>query len=722
MAMISSLTHEDPEQLGNYRLIARLGSGGMGTVFLGRSPRGRLVALKTMHPDLATELEFRTRFRLETDAARIIGGHHGAQVFDADPLAETPWLATEYVLGPPLDDAVAVCGPLPENAVRALGIRLCGSLAQLHASDVVHRDLKPSNILLSATGPKVIDFGIARASGDDRLTRAGSAAGTPAFMSPEQATGQEHTPEGDVFALAGVLVFACTGHGPFGTGHAADLLYRVRYSEPDLSEVPAGLVPVLAHCLAKNPEQRPGTPRLAALLRHGSDGGHGPEEHDEYTDSLPDAVYADILRRSTAVWEIQASSPAPPANLSAEEAAVPKNVVRTRRQALTFAGGGIVALAAAGGAWAWARSRENPAKDSAEPASPAAEHMSAPEPRWERDLSSPRVSGLLGAGARVCVMGADGSLFLLSAAGETIAAQKDVWSAVPGGGRLYGLQGSAAQLRTWDADRDGFGDPVADVRDLMGGSGPDSAAILAAHRGTVLIRAEEAHVERRCAALDADTGRTRWRGKIAYDTAALATADRLIVLASSSEQKVWAVEAATGKRVWEKKISLAYGREVSCSGVDRHGNVYLNLDEIHAVRVADGRTMWRFGKGRKHGTDSSGTVEYGAPVSVGGTVYSLESGNGVVALDVRSGQLRWEIKTQVASRISPDAVPVVGNRYVYFPSDGPAPVTAMDCNERKVSWTLAGKGGEATPSLLAHRRSRQLVVALGGRVLGLPLN
>ncbi|MDC7337231.1 serine/threonine-protein kinase [Streptomyces lydicus] len=268
--MPSPLTHDDPPGLGPYRLLARLGSGGMGTVYLGRSAGGRTVALKTVHARIATETEFRTRFRLESDAARVIGGRYGAQVVEADPLADTPWLATEYVLGPPLDEAVRLAGPLPEAAVRALGAALCGALGQLHRSDVVHRDLKPSNIMVTAFGPKVIDFGIARALGDDRLTHAGAAVGTPAFMSPEQATGAEHDPAGDVFALAGVLVFAATGRGPFGDGQPADLLYRVRYAEPDLTGTPAALVPVLARCLAKDPAERPGTTELAAQLHDGS--------------------------------------------------------------------------------------------------------------------------------------------------------------------------------------------------------------------------------------------------------------------------------------------------------------------------------------------------------------------------------------------------------------------------------------------------------------------
>lgn len=294
LTMLSPLTHDDPRNLSRYLLLARLGSGGMGTVYLARNPGGRTVALKTMHAAIATDLAARTRFRLETDAARIIGSQHGAAVVDADPLAETPWLATEYVLGPPLDDAVTLCGPLLEPSVRALGAALAGALGQLHSSDVVHRDLKPSNVMVTADGPKVIDFGIARAAGDDRLTRMGVAAGTPAFMSPEQATGQEHTSAGDAFALAGVLVYAAAGHGPFGTGQAADLLYRVRYAEPDLTGAPEALAPILARCLAKDPAERPGTARLAAEL---------PDGRGDFADHLPDDLLAEIARRATEVWQ-----------------------------------------------------------------------------------------------------------------------------------------------------------------------------------------------------------------------------------------------------------------------------------------------------------------------------------------------------------------------------------------------------------------------------------
>ncbi|MFC8458008.1 serine/threonine-protein kinase, partial [Streptomyces sp. NPDC057242] len=334
--MLSPLTHDDPASVAAYRLLARLGSGGMGTVYLARTPGGRTVALKTVHARLAADPAFRSRFRLETDAARIIGARHGAAVVDADPLAETPWLATEYVLGPPLDDAVALGGAFPEPTVRALGAALAGALAQLHSSDVVHRDLKPSNVLVTAYGPKVIDFGIARAAGDDHLTRTGAAAGTPAFMSPEQASGHEHAPAGDVFALAGVLVFAATGHGPFGTGSPADLLYRVRYAEPDLTGVPEALLPLLTACLAKDPADRPTT---AVLVEHLHDG------HGEFADHLPPLVLADIGRRATDVWlHAPHRLPAPEGPVAAETA--PATPLSRRR---LFSAGGAAPRGGAGG-------------------------------------------------------------------------------------------------------------------------------------------------------------------------------------------------------------------------------------------------------------------------------------------------------------------------------------------------------------------------------------
>ncbi|MER6121847.1 serine/threonine-protein kinase [Streptomyces sp. NPDC001795] len=251
----------DPLKVGPYRIVGRLGSGGMGWVYLGRSPAGREVAVKVVRPELAAEPEFRERFAREVAAARVVSGAYTAAVVDADTEAELPWLATMYVPGPSLGEAVRADGPLSEPQVRRLGAFLVEALQAIHAAKVVHRDLKPSNVLLAADGPRVIDFGISRVDGAPRLTRTGIVVGTPPFMSPEQMTGAPVGPPSDVFSLGGVLTYALTGRPPHGTGES--VRYQVVHGEPDLNGVPPGLRPLIARCLAKRPEDRP---RLGELL------------------------------------------------------------------------------------------------------------------------------------------------------------------------------------------------------------------------------------------------------------------------------------------------------------------------------------------------------------------------------------------------------------------------------------------------------------------------
>lgn len=251
----------DPMKIGPYRIVGRLGSGGMGWVYLGRSPAGREVAVKVVRPELAAEGEFRERFAREVAAARVVSGAYTAAVIDADTEAELPWLATMYVPGPSLAEAVRTDGPLPEPQVRQLGAGLVEALQAIHAARVVHRDLKPANVLLASDGPRVIDFGISRVDGAPGLTRAGVVVGTPPFMSPEQIKGAQVGPPSDVFSLGGVLVYALTGRPPHGGGEA--VRYRVVLAEPELDGVPRGMRELIGRCLAKRPEERP---QLADLL------------------------------------------------------------------------------------------------------------------------------------------------------------------------------------------------------------------------------------------------------------------------------------------------------------------------------------------------------------------------------------------------------------------------------------------------------------------------
>jgi hypothetical protein len=256
----------DPERIGPYRVLGRLGSGGMGRVFLGRSVSGRMLAIKVIRAELAEDPEFRARFGREVEAARRVSGVFTAPVVDADVDAPMPWLATAYVAGPSLAEAISSNGPFPAASVLALAAGLAEALSAIHAAGLVHRDLKPSNVLLAADGPRVIDFGISRAAEISAMTGTGLIVGSPGFMSPEQAEGREVGPPSDVFSLGALLTFAGTGQGPFGTGSAAALLYRVVHNLPSTEGLPEQVKLIAKRCMHKDPEQRPTPAQLLTEL------------------------------------------------------------------------------------------------------------------------------------------------------------------------------------------------------------------------------------------------------------------------------------------------------------------------------------------------------------------------------------------------------------------------------------------------------------------------
>ncbi|MFE3581450.1 serine/threonine-protein kinase [Streptomyces vinaceus] len=266
MAMMR-LRREDPRVVGSFRLHRRLGAGGMGVVYLGSDRRGQRVALKVIRPDLAEDQEFRSRFAREVSAARRIRGGCTARLVAADLEAERPWFATQYVPGPSLHDKVAEEGPLTAAQIAAIGAALSEGLVAVHEAGVVHRDLKPSNILLSPKGPRIIDFGIAWATGASTLTHVGTAVGSPGFLAPEQVRGAAVTPATDVFALGATLAYAATADSPFGHGSSEVMLYRVVHEEPHLIGVPDALAPLVQACLAKDPEDRPTTLQLSMRLK-----------------------------------------------------------------------------------------------------------------------------------------------------------------------------------------------------------------------------------------------------------------------------------------------------------------------------------------------------------------------------------------------------------------------------------------------------------------------
>ncbi|MFI1397820.1 PQQ-binding-like beta-propeller repeat protein [Streptomyces sp. NPDC020681] len=694
--MLSPLTHDDPVGFGAYRLIARLGSGGMGTVYLARSPGGRTVALKTMHAGIARDPGFRTRFRLETDAARIIGGHHGATVIDADPLAETPWLATEYVLGPPLDDAVTLSGPLPEPTVRALGAALAGALGQLHSSDVVHRDLKPSNVMVTAYGPKIIDFGIARAAGDDRLTSTGAAAGTPAFMSPEQATGQEHTPAGDVFALAGVLTYAATGHGPFGTGQPAELLYRVRYADPDLTGVPEALIPLLTRCLSKDPAQRPTTTELATQLHSGE---------GQFADHLPDTLLAEIARRATEVWQHQPyRRPAPADHAIAKTLPADQGTKTSRRKILAIGGGSLLGVATASvGAWAWldGRSAESPKGEGS---------AKAPTPLWRRSVptAAPAKMGRPMLVGDKVIVALDNTLTAIDAStGRNLWSSDEVmrpWDMATDGEKLYGVLYSldpkeGLRIAQFDLDDGKLKDPEVHERAYNGKLLLNQLLAVANGVAWILTAPVRASDTEESSGVSPDQGwliasfslsngkkRTELVLKespteeFPWVTGARVTGSYLVLQfrTDSGGINVLVCDTRTGAAVSRMPLSLDADETPRSPMALSDEHLYVASDALRALRLADGKEAWKY--------QGTGVTSYGAPTVKDGVVYAVEGAGAraLVAVNAETGKLLWREKDPVQSGGELKVAPTVGDRYVYKHSA--AGLRAIDLRTHETVW------------------------------------
>ncbi|WP_327364260.1 serine/threonine-protein kinase [Streptomyces sp. NBC_01296] len=305
---------DDPRSVAGYRIAARLGAGGMGKVYLSYTPGGRSVAIKVIRPEFGEDAEFRRRFRQEVRAAERVQGLYTAPVIDSDTEGRRPWLATAYVPGPSLADAVQRHGGLPVPTVLLLVAGVAEALQVIHAAGIVHRDLKPSNVLLAGDGPRVIDFGIARAADATALTGSGVTIGTPTFMAPEQAAGGAVTPATDIFALGQVAAYAATGLPAFGEGTSHGVLYRIVHEQPDLTRLPAQLHELVTRCLAKDPAARPSVDEVLALCRAAN--GDAPLRRPEAW--LPGAVAADITLRAAApappeVTQVTAApAPAPP--------------------------------------------------------------------------------------------------------------------------------------------------------------------------------------------------------------------------------------------------------------------------------------------------------------------------------------------------------------------------------------------------------------------------
>ena len=690
MDPFEALEAGDPREVGRYRIVARLGAGGMGRVYLGRSPGGRAVAVKVVRPELAEDGEFRRRFAREVAAARRVNGVFTAGVVDADPDGSPAWLATAYVPGVPLGDAVLTHGPWPQEQVLALGAGLAEALEAIHAADVVHRDLKPSNILLAADGPRVIDFGISVAGEGTALTRTGTVVGTPGFMSPEQLTGKPVGPASDVFSLGAVLAFTATGAGPFGTGSAHALSFRVVYEDPDLSQLPPVLRTVVAHCLAKQPERRPA---VAALLDQLADAIAATDSHavDGDTDTdrdvseavshtptqpgwLPNPVAAALHARTTAHRPLAPqpdpvhlpTQPSPRRPENPERPENPDHLENERNPAPASA--------------------YDPAAEPGSGATPAAKATSKPPARAAKSRAGlSRRQALFGLGG----VTAAGLGFLGWKSSHDGAEEPDAGSgSSPGSGRGAGAS-SASPSPPTPAGPSG----VERWRFATGDSVYPSPT---AADGIVYVGSDADDLY----ALDTSTGSRRWTFATGADVrSAPAVADGTVYVGSYNGN-LYAVDAGTGKQRWK----LATGEFGSPSPTVTDGVVYVG---------GRGEIVYRFGKGshNDYGPGHVYAVDPGTgkqrwtfttrssveapPAVAGGVVYATTLDGTLYAVDAATGKQRWTFVTGGWARSSP----AVGGGVVYVGSTG-GNLYALDAATGRQRWKLRTGGEVSSPAVL----------------------
>ncbi|MGW2663027.1 outer membrane protein assembly factor BamB family protein [Nocardia tengchongensis] len=586
------LGREDPREIGPYRLLARLGSGGMGDVFLGRSPGGRQVAIKAVHAHLAADTEFVARFEQEVTAARAVGGFCTAAVVDADPGAERPWLATEYIPAPTLKQVVTQHGPLPPAAVEVLAAGIAEALGAIHAAGVVHRDLTPANVLVSDDGARVIDFGIARALAHTHsLTATGAVIGSPGYMSPEHISDEEVGPASDVFSLGAVLVFALTGEGPFGTGNMVVSMYRVLHEPPRLTGIPEGtLRQVILACLAKSAGDRPGTEQILAAL------GRVPGQPVDRGWLPPELTRDEVSVRA-----------------------------RPSRRTVLL-GGGLAAAAGLTVAAGWAVGRSAIVGTTSGSPTPVA-GPPAGTLRWKVDvggiddaeLTPPAV-----AGGRVFAGSTDGNVYALDAATGAVSWKADLRSEIRSAPIVHNgvvFACATAGIEAFDAAT-GLRRWPLPVRGTLLGVGGDPSTVYVTPK-----------FEQGIVALDAATGGQRWTALTDLDmlmVRSVGIGPGIVTVAVRST--LHALDAATGKSRWRSEIGDMKRAESTGTAVVALGSFSLG---VVAVRLDTGGQLWTFG----HETQSAHVSAAGDVV-----VVSAESGR-LTALDAGSGELRWMVRT-----------------------------------------------------------------------------
>jgi outer membrane protein assembly factor BamB len=722
--MTQPLEPGDPLAAGEFRLRARLGAGGMGQVYLGYSPAGRAVAVKICHPELAANPAFVARFAREVAAARAVSGLYTAPVIAAGPNDNPPWLATSYVPGPALQHAVTRHGPLPEAAVWRLAAGLAEALMAVHARGLIHRDLKPSNVLLAADGPRVIDFGIARALDGTQLTTTGFTLGTPGYMAPEQATGQSATPASDVFALGSVLCFAATGNAPFGDGAPSVVLYRVVNDQPALEAVPRPLRALINDLLAKDPASRP---TLAQVLRTcqahapqlsdpsamfwpaqvaglivryqaglddpatppglpvdppelageppGSGGGKTPEPADGPSGERTQTVMADgVIADRPAP-----ADPAAPGAAGAQGTGLAQGNGTGRAGGLVSRRGALVGLAAAGvaaglglGGWAYARSRSG----SGHPAGATSSQL-----LWARETGGPVSSGAALANGVLYVGSDDGNVHAFEAASGRPVTTFHTAGAVAGGVVVAGgtLFAGGADHTVY-AFRVGVGGSAWTYRT----GGPVNCTPTVAN-GTVYIGSDDGYFY----AIHAGTGRLAWRhrtGGPVRSTSQLGTgSDSDEVFVGSDDQHVYAL-GTDGKLQWR----VATSAPVTAGVIYESGVIYASdtKGNLYGLYSLGGSVAFR--------TSVRGAVR-GTPAFLGEFLYLGSADSAVHQLNSLGGHQNWSYPTSGPVNSGPS---VSADGTTVYAGDDDGYVYAIDIASITARWSYR-VGGAVRSRLLA---------------------
>ncbi|MEU1330381.1 PQQ-binding-like beta-propeller repeat protein [Streptomyces sp. NPDC005865] len=635
-----------PARIGPYEVFQLLGEGGMGRVYLARSPGSRLVALKVIRPEYAEAPNFRGRFRREAESARRVSGFFTPPVLDADADAPQPWLATAYVPAPSLHDVVRGFGVLSEAGLRALGAGLAEALPAIHDAGIVHRDLKPGNVLVTEDGPRVIDFGISSAVDATQVTRTGAVMGTPGFMAPEQiVSSRDAGPAADIFSLGCVLVFAATGRGPFGSGGTAEILYRAVHHPPQLEGVPAALAGLIGACLDKDPGRRPTAAAVLAAL-----GAADPAA------LLVPGLRDDLARRRAHADVLVSAPPVPAASLvaSADSFDTAAGGRPSRRRFLwlaaagttVVAGGGVAALAALRPAPGSDRARDGGGTGSGSGSSSSAGSTgrsapkvpAGPAPRWSvplKKLSTPQLQ-LLGdvlvhweqrrataygtadgkerwEGELRLPSGASGTPTWLGVGGSTLFAS--VWSGERG--LLFGLDATGRQKFTHTVTESKAGALSADfVESLLSVAGPVAVVGTSGHKGYGV------------AAVDLGSGEVLWSRKVnGSDFQAYADGDRCFLQDNGTLR---GLGLRSGDERWKVGNVIEPGAYPRLSTDGK--TLLVASTKVQAFRAADGKKLW---------TAVNETTSVGAARVHGARAYLYDSPGTVFALDMRDGEQVW---------------------------------------------------------------------------------